>query len=100
MRVGSVSSFTCSGCRLSFNIFCKVGEEEGKGCPACGEDLVREVYQKSSKCFTPYYNRQLDQTFYTKDDEKTYTKKNGLVNITGEHKAWRSGRGGWKNKAD
>lgn len=102
MRVGKIQTLVCHKCNFYSSKFIRVVDEGlTYQCPTC--ELPMKLLQNERqgiKCFTPYYNRQLDQKFYTASDERSYVKKNGLYDITGEHKAWRSGRGGWKNKAD
>lgn len=101
MRVGKIMSVSCTRCSFTSKKFIKTDEEGLEyPCPICTSPMkVHQGEKPTVKCFTPYYNRQLDQKFYTRDEERSYVKKNGLYDITGEHKAWRSGRGGWKNKA-
>lgn len=102
MRIGAVYTYRCKSCGSYLRKFVS---EHSKGAPFpcidCGSlmNLV-ETPKRMYSPFTPYYNKQLDQKFYTRDEERSYTKKNGLIDITGEHKAARSGRGGWRNKLD
>lgn len=102
MRVGSVKRLDCPSCHMSFSQFIKVEDLEKEiTCPTCDTPMTpSENSPKTTwRPFTPYYNKQLDREFHTADEERSYTKKHGLADITGEHSAWRSGRGGWKNKA-
>ena len=99
-RICKVISFHCPECNVYSE---RVVKTEDFGNPVhcdCGTqmsegDVSKPLYWKP---FTPYYHTQLEQTFMTKDDEKRYTKKHGMVDISGEVKAWKSGRGSWRNR--
>ena len=98
MIVAKISEFYCGGCSKTYNKFYRL-DGPLPTCELCYCEMeLRSSGKKTYFPFTPYHNKQLDKYFATADEERSYVKKNGLADITGEHDAWRSGRGGWKNK--
>ena len=87
-RVGETRSFMCIACGARVEKFCKAveGAIEEVDCHICGGEcaIVEKTSPLAHRPFTPYYHHQLDQYFHSRSDEKSYTKKHGMVNISGD----------------
>ena len=58
--------------------------EEERACTNCQEMMAsKDIKKRTNKPFTPYHHIGMDQYFYTRDEEKSYAKKHGFVDITG-----------------
>jgi hypothetical protein len=99
MRVGTVKTLVCPSCKTHFQMFIRCNEKPAHECGLCALPLyILEDKKLYWQPFTPYYNKQLDKTFHTAEEERSYTKKNGMVEIRSELQAVKAGRRVWKHQ--
>lgn len=68
-------------------------------CEKCGGPMKRLISKLAyQKPYAPGFHHQLQQTFHSKSEEQHFAKKHGMVDITGEGKALKHGRGRWRNQ--
>lgn len=96
MRVGTVKKLCCPSCKTSFSQFIRTDEQRMPECELCCMPMeIVEQKRQTWSPFTPYYNKQLDQTFHTADEERSFAKKRGLVDIRAEIQGRKAGRNQW-----
>ena len=78
--------FVCKYCDNRHEFVLRQVQDRDKEeiCEKCNEYMRREITHHKTRPFTPYYHRQLEQHFSSRDEEKRYAKKNGLVNISSD----------------
>lgn len=97
-RVGKVVNFSCDYCSESIQVYRNIEDiERDEICPTCCEAMKRiEVHKRNYRCFTPHFHDQLGEFVYTRDDERSAAKKNGMVDISGAFK--KGDIGNWRRK--